>query len=48
MARGSTPAISANPFVQFSVRAEESGEFEFAWTDDDGSVYSAKKKMTVA
>jgi len=42
------PAISANPFVQFSVRAEESGEFEFTWTDDDGSVYSAKKKMTVA
>lgn len=42
------PSISANPFIQFAVRAEESGEFEFTWTDDDGSVYSAKKKMAVA
>jgi hypothetical protein len=30
------------------MRAEESGEFEFTWTDDDGSVYSAKSALTVS
>jgi sulfur-oxidizing protein SoxZ len=42
------PAISANPYLEFSMRAEESGEFEFTWTDDDGSVYSAKSALTVS
>ena len=41
------PAVSANPFLEFSVKVPESGEFEFAWTDDDGSVYTAKKKIKV-
>ncbi len=41
------PAVSANPYFQFSVRVPESGEFEFTWTDDDGSVYSTKKKIKV-
>ena len=32
------PAISANPYLQFNMRVEESGEFEFIWEDDDGSI----------
>ncbi|MGO1117084.1 thiosulfate oxidation carrier complex protein SoxZ [Rhodovibrionaceae bacterium A322] len=42
------PAISANPYLKFSMRAEESGEFKFVWTDDDGSVYEKKAKLTVS
>lgn len=41
------PAISANPFLTFNAKVPESGEFEFIWTDDDGSVYSTKKKIKV-
>ncbi len=41
------PAVSANPFMAFSFKAEESGEFEFVWTDDDGSTYSKKANLTV-
>ena len=42
------PAISANPYLQFNMRAEEPGEFEFIWTDDDGSVYTKKQKLAVS
>jgi thiosulfate oxidation carrier complex protein SoxZ len=31
------PAISANPYIQFKFRAEESGPVVLTWTDDDGS-----------
>ena len=41
------PAISANPYFSFFVKVEESGEFEFTWVDDDGSVYSQVSKITV-
>ena len=41
------PSVSANPFIQFNMRAEESGECEFKWTDDDGKVYTKKAKLTV-
>jgi len=42
------PAISANPYMQFNARVDESGEFEFTWVDDNGNVSSAKKKIKVA
>ena len=42
------PAISANPYISFTYRAEESGTFGFQWTDDDGSVYSTEKTLTVS
>lgn len=42
------PAISANPYIQFTAVAKESGEFVFTWYDDDGSVYTKKAKITVA
>lgn len=42
------PAISANPYQSFFYKAKESGEFTFAWKDDDGSEYTAAAKMTVS
>jgi sulfur-oxidizing protein SoxZ len=41
------PAIAANPYLQFSVKIEESGMFKFAWTDDDGVVIAAEEKISV-
>ena len=41
------PAVSANPYLQFSVKVSESGEFEFIWVDDDNKTYSSKNKITV-
>ncbi len=41
------PAVSANPYFAFYVRAEKSGELEFTWVDDDGSTATTKKKFTV-
>ena len=41
------PAISANPYFEFQAALQESGEFHFQWTDDDGSVYEKKSKVTV-
>jgi sulfur-oxidizing protein SoxZ len=41
------PSISANPYQSFFYRAQESGSFAFAWTDEDGSVYRAAAKLTV-
>lgn len=42
------PAVSANPYLAFNFRAEQSGEFDFKWIDDDGTIYSKKAKLTVA
>jgi len=42
------PAISANPYQSFFYKAKESGDFTFAWKDDDGSEYTATAKLTVA
>ena len=41
------PAISANPYISFFLKAEKSGDLEFAWTDDDGSVYTKTASLTV-
>ena len=41
------PSVSANPFIQFNMKADKSGELVMEWTDDDGTVYSAKKQITV-
>lgn len=42
------PSLSANPYIVFNVKVEESGAFEFIWNDDDGSVYTDKKNIDVA
>lgn len=41
------PALSANPYQAFFYKASESGTFEFVWTDDDGTIYSATSELTV-
>jgi len=41
------PAISANPYIAFFIKAAESGTLEFAWTDDDGSVIKESAKIEV-
>ncbi|MEI2386764.1 thiosulfate oxidation carrier complex protein SoxZ [Breoghania sp. JC706] len=41
------PAISANPYLEFTAKVEESGTFAFTWVDDDGSVYTTEEKITV-
>jgi sulfur-oxidizing protein SoxZ len=42
------PAISANPFIQFKFRAEESGVLVLTWIDDDGTRIVGEEKITVA
>jgi sulfur-oxidizing protein SoxZ len=40
-------AVAANPYFEFPARVNESGTFAFAWTADDGSVYTDEKPITV-
>lgn len=42
------PAVSANPYFEFSFAPPQTGEIHLAWTDDDGSVYETKQKITVS
>jgi sulfur-oxidizing protein SoxZ len=44
---GLEPAISANPYLAFFVKAADSGTLDFAWVDDDGTVYKAQQKIDV-
>ncbi|MEJ8573042.1 thiosulfate oxidation carrier complex protein SoxZ [Microbaculum marinum] len=41
------PAISANPYFEFTMRVPESGTIRFTWVDDDGSVYSEEQAIEV-
>ena len=41
------PAVSANPFMSFFMKAEESGELVLTWTDDKGETITATKQITV-
>lgn len=41
------PAVSSNPYIEFSCKVPESGSFKFVWIDDDGSEYSTEKKIAV-
>lgn len=41
-------AISANPYLAFFVKAEESGSLDFTWEDDSGAVYKKSAKVTVS
>lgn len=42
------PAVSANPYIAFPVRVEESGEFEFTWRDADGNTWQVTRSLTVS
>lgn len=41
------PAVSANPYFEFSAKVTESGTFAFNWVDDDGSVYAHEEAIEV-
>lgn len=41
------PAVSANPYFEFQMTVPESGSITFEWVDDDGSVYTETKEITV-
>jgi sulfur-oxidizing protein SoxZ len=41
------PAIAANPFISFNLRANATGELVFTWTDDRGEVWVERKLLTV-
>jgi sulfur-oxidizing protein SoxZ len=41
------PAISANPYIQFKFRAQESGPVVLTWIDDDGSRIVGQDSITV-
>ena len=42
------PAISANPYLEFTVKVNEAGTFKFTWVDDDGSVYTDEKEIALS
>jgi sulfur-oxidizing protein SoxZ len=41
------PGISANPYLAFFMRVPGPGEFEFTWTDDNGTRVSEKLRLNV-
>ncbi len=42
------PAVSANPYLTFFLRATESGRLDFTWIADDGNVSRDSAELTVA
>ncbi|PAQ09437.1 thiosulfate oxidation carrier complex protein SoxZ [Mesorhizobium temperatum] len=42
------PAVSANPFIAFTLIATTSGTIEFTWTDDAGTAQTASAMITVS
>ncbi|MPT24199.1 MAG: thiosulfate oxidation carrier complex protein SoxZ [Starkeya sp.] len=42
------PAMSANPFVSFSLIATESGTVSFEWTGDGGQMETASAEIVVS
>jgi sulfur-oxidizing protein SoxZ len=42
------PAISANPYMSFFVKAADSGTLEMAWTDDKGKTMKKSTKIKVS
>ena len=42
------PAVSANPYIQFKFKAQESGPVVLTWIDDDGSKIVGEEKITVS
>lgn len=42
------PAVSANPYMQFKFRAEESGKVVLTWIDDGGTKIVGEETITVS
>jgi sulfur-oxidizing protein SoxZ len=41
------PAVAANPFLAFHLRATESGEIEIVWRDEQGGEFGQSVTLTV-
>jgi sulfur-oxidizing protein SoxZ len=41
-------AVAASPYVEFYLRATESGRLEFVWEEDGGGVFTLAHKIRVA
>ncbi len=41
------PAVTANPFFAFTLVAEETGEVEFLWVDEEGVEHREVRTLTV-
>ncbi len=41
------PAVSANPYIQFKFRAQESGPVILTWTEDGGTKIVGQDSITV-
>ena len=41
------PSVSANPYLEFTVKVSEAGTFKFTWVDDDGSVYTDEQEIAL-
>ena len=41
------PAVAANPYLAFYTVATESGQLQFEWVDEAGTVYGAEAEITV-
>ncbi len=41
------PAVSANPYLSFFVRVDDSGTLKLTWTDDNKQSWSSETKIEV-
>lgn len=42
------PAVSANPYFEFTSKVPESGTFTFTWVDDNGETYTDEQSIEVS
>jgi sulfur-oxidizing protein SoxZ len=42
-----SPGITANPYVEFTTLAVETGEMVFEWQEDGGAVYRREARLVV-
>ena len=42
------PAVAANPYIAFYVKASESGPMDLKWTEDGGKVFDKTVNIKVA
>ena len=42
------PAVSANPYISFPLKAEKSGKLDFEWHEDGGAIYKKSANLKVA
>lgn len=42
------PSMSANPYLEFTARVEESGTFTFTWTEDGGATFENQAGIEIS